>query len=802
MKKFLLVSALVLSAGIARAAVNCNEPNFHYINDNYVCLSPDLKNRNNRIEEIENNLKRPPERLQHEIKSLKQAIARETGDEPAVVQKRNKLEQRLKEVEAQLRDFRKDADEQKRFIGRILEDGRNCADEDCMKEVFDRTLAGLVRFNRQSGCQLPKIEDDCEVYVYATQNRSKESEDIFLTDKYKTYQEKIKINRPQKCVYLFLTSGMPQVWDIYMTEDTDLRAVYVGSSQPQLVRGYSDKTNVVVHRQNELLRDAENCFRSQDDLNPKTKNNFLDRAGVAKERIIYLADGKIGENAPVDAYVFNKANVSSKVPSLALPPLEKGWNKLIEEKKVRPVTEADIEHIKKSGIINIDNHEFLWRQKAYRKLLKYKDQLIRDGYVITGDIDRLPKDAEHKFIFVEAGHKIPENLKINPTFDKSVKGVGMFSRTYLMLPIKADNLPPLLNCNRQDNVLSKVICADDNLRQKALHLTELFDLHYQYKPEMISAYQVYGWYRLNGCQDKKCLDTVLTEATAWLENKIYLTEDEDAQSAKCQIKFSPDCEVYAFSSTGGADELKGQYISEDAVTYNTKVKVNQPGKCVVLFLSSYSPMVWDIYTTPATDLQAVVVTGHDEQMLRGMKQGVQTKVRFGNHIQMGDDVCLPYHVDKNQMADAINDLYLGIKKVNLLDKPIVGEEVDDKFYEYNPKMIDGEFLDLDIAPGRAGLEQLIQAKKLKRLTKEDVKKIKEAGYSFIKGIGPQGNDDPFVFWQYKNYVLLDNIDKLPSGLEGGAGVILMLPQGINLPQHNQGGNDFYSVNLPVEAFKK
>ena len=801
MKKILLVTALVLSAGIARAAVNCNEPDFQYINDNYVCLSPELKELNNKIEEIENNLKRPPERLQHELKSLKRALAREEGDEPTTVQKRNKLNRRLTEVEAQLKDFRKDADEQQRFIRHILADGRNCADQNCMKENFDKTLAELIRFNRQSGCQLPKIEDGCEVYVYASQNRSKESEDIFLTDKYKTYQEKIKINRPQKCVYLFLTSGMPQVWDIYATADTDLRAVYVGSSQPQLVRGYPDKTNVVVHQERELLRDAVNCFRSQDDLNPKTPNNFLDRAGIAKERVIYLAEGKIGGNAPVDAYVFNKDNVSSKVQSLALPPLEKGWNKLIVEKKVRPVTETDIENIKKSGIINIDNHEFLWRKKAYRELLKYEDQLLRDGYVIIGDVDRLPENAEYKYIFVEAGHKIPENLKINPTFDKSVKGVGMFSRTYLMLPIKADNLPPLLNCNMQNDVLTKVVCADDELRQKALRLTELFDLHHQYKPEMISAYQVYGWYRLNGCKDKKCLDTVLTDATSWLENKTYLTEDEDAQPAKCQIKFSPDCEVYAFSSTGGAEVLKGQYISEAKETYNTKVKVNQPGKCVVLFLSSYSQMVWDIYTTLATDLQAVVVTGHYEQMLRGMKQGVQTKVRFGNHIQEGDDVCLPYHVDKDQMTDAINDLYLGIEKVNLLDKPIVGEEVDDKFYEYNPQMIDGEFLDLDIAPETAGLEQLIKAKKLKKVTKEDVEKIKEAGYSFVKGTTPKEYQKPFDYGAMRTYVMLEEFEKLPGGLAGGSSISLMVPQGLKLPDNNRGHNDFYSVNLPAEAFK-
>lgn len=94
-------------------------------------------------------------------------------------------------------------------------------DGKCMKEVYAKTLAGLIGFSRQPACTLPRIDDECEVYVYNTPPQAKKSMAPLLSEKLYTYREKVRINRPDKCVYLFLASGYPQVWDILTTEGTD-----------------------------------------------------------------------------------------------------------------------------------------------------------------------------------------------------------------------------------------------------------------------------------------------------------------------------------------------------------------------------------------------------------------------------------------------------------------------------------------------------------------------------------------------------------------------------------------------------
>ena len=86
-----------------------------------------------------------------------------------------------------------------------------------------------------------------------------------------------------------------------------------------------------------------------------------------------------------------------------------------------------------------------------------------------------------------------------------------------------------------------------------------------------------------------------------------------------------DCEVYAYSSYNGSKKENDLFISDQSLTYSADVKVNRPGKCVVLLLSAYHPVIWNIYTTPQTDLRAVLAGGHYEQMIRGMKAEVQTK---------------------------------------------------------------------------------------------------------------------------------------------------------------------------------
>ena len=408
-----------------------------------------------------------------------------------------------------------------------------------------------------------------------------------LSEKLYTYREKVRINRPDKCVYLFLASGYPQVWDILTTEGTDLRGIYVGGDLPQLVRGYPEGTEVRVHYRGELLKGAENCLRSSVDLDKRQENNFLDRLKIAPERRIYVSDGKIGDNAPLDTYRYRAENAAGATAAAVLPPREDGWKKLVADGKVRKVTSADIERFKKNGVINLDNGKFVWRRSDYDEFFRYEDDILRNGYILLDDVEKLPAGDPHVFVFVGAGQRQPENLALDATFGDTVSKVGMFSRSFLMLPAEREDLPEPADCNRPEGIVQKVLCTDASLRQKNLRLRELLEQRRDEMPEMINAYQVYTLFHLNDCRTGACAEKVLDDAVSWLENRKYLEQTETARPSLCRLKdIKPDCEVYAYSAYQTGNEMKGVYISEENETFNAKVKINQPGKCVILFLSA------------------------------------------------------------------------------------------------------------------------------------------------------------------------------------------------------------------------
>ena len=50
------------------------------------------------------------------------------------------------------------------------------------------------------------------------------------------------------------------------------------------------------------------------------------------------------------------------------------------------------------------------------------------------------------------------------------------------------------------------------------------------------------------------------------------------------------------------------------------------------------------------------------------------------------------------------------------------------------------------------------------------------------------------------YVLLREFVRLPRGLAGSNGIVLMVPKDMRVPDNNDGHNDFYKVDLPASEF--
>lgn len=380
-----------------------------------------------------------------------------------------------------------------------------------------------------------------------------------------------------------------------------------------------------------------------------------------------------------------------------------------------------------------------------------------------------------------------------------VKSVLYLALALALLPTRHANAA-LSDCNHPRLILQKVICSDDGLREQNNRLKEKLNLPEIRDNEWVKLYRVYFESRLIGCENEQCLCEQYNRFATWLDEKQYLAEKEEISKTKCQLNnITDDCEIYAYSNYNGARKINGVYISKKAETYGTPVRVNRPGKCVVLLLSAYEPTIWDIYTVPGTDLRAIAVGGYYQQMLRGMAASVQTKRRM-NYQGPEEDRCIDSYYDEREMPEVAAELNLGNGKVHWLKNPVIGEILSLDKYDYKPKIIDGDFLQLALAPGADGLNQLVKEGKLRPLSAGDLQKIRKMKPSVISGTMPNKFRDD-IMPGLSNFLLLQSFAELPEGLAGANSVNVFVPEGLMSPDASSGHSNVYQLPVGAEEIK-
>ncbi len=791
MKKVLKLAVIgVLLAETAGAAVDCNQSEWSLVTDRYVCLSSELKKMNNEVRQAEEKLSFRIREATQNLKALQEKSDGGENDAAVKAERNKRVAERLKT----------EADFWEQVRGRLRSKQQQiakCRDQKCLNEGYG-ALKDILQSSRSvKECGRLEIPQECEIYLFSEKDTGTRSRSESISDNYYTFESRVKVNRPGKCVYLFLSSQYARVWNLLATKDTDLRQVFVGADDYQTVRGYPEKTAVKIGLKSDLAKNAEMCFNRY--MTAEEAKEFLARHQIEAGRINVVYDGKIGDNAPLDQYAVSDL-VTGERQTQGLRPREEGWQQLLAAGKARQLSAADIEQMKNDGVINLDNENFYFKSSDYKFLWQYAGQGL-GGYVITENIDRLPAGAEHENVFLASGVIAPSDLKLEQTFKDMARKPDMFSHTYMMLPLK--NVPQFADCNFPANMTEKVICADDELRQKNQDIKKTaMQVNGDDERRVADAYIAYAAYRLQGCGNRRCLLEVYDKAVQWFDKKQYSEKLKEKEPLRCRLKnIGDDCEVYAYSSYNGSKKENDLFISDQSLTYSADVKVNRPGKCVVLLLSAYHPVIWNIYTTPQTDLRAVLAGGHYEQMIRGMKAEVQTKNRHGNRMNDSNDRCLNYYYGNDEIAAAAEELNIGLKNVQVLSQPAVGEEAELSAYEYSPQIVDGEFLSLDVLPERAGLEQLIGEGKIRKVGKEDAAAIKASGYSFIDGVSPQEYRDPFRYGGMRVYLMLRQFAKMPAGLAGSDRVILMIPEDLKMPDNNGGHSDYYGVRGSADQWR-
>lgn len=782
-KQAVLLLTMLLAAGDAAAAMDCNKEMFTELTEQYVCLSPTLKKINNNVRRAEENLFARAEQAREALSALKS--------------------EKNKNTKAEQKSAESNANAEVEFYDNIVsmmraEDNRlkKCRDEKCLIDGYEKYKEKLKQAERANQCSTLQIPDECEIYFYSDNNTSTRSKHYSISQEYYTFNGQVNVNRPNKCVYLFLSSQYARVWNVQVTKDTDLRRIFIGGDDNQAVSGYPEKTKVIIGLDTDLAKNAEMCFNRY--IPQEKAVQFFARHNIGSDRVNIIYDGRIGDNAPLSEYAVSD-RFSGSGQTEGLRPRDEGWKQLIADGKARRLTDADLEKMKVDGVVNLDNEHFYLKPSDYKFIYQYGASGT-GGYVLTAPVERLPAGAEHERVFLAPGVTPPSDLKLIQTFANMARKPDMFSNAYMMLPLKEK--PQFADCNHPQAPNEKVICADDELRTKNQEVKEaVATVTDNEDRRIVDIFTAYAAYRLRGCENRNCLLNIYKYAESWLKKREYSDEYKEKEPVRCQLKNIDDnCEVYAYSSNGEPHKEKELFICEQNVTYSANVKVNRPHKCVVLLLSSYTPVIWNIYTTPNTDLRAVLVGGYYEQMVRGMKAGVQTKNRHGRSMDDSMDRCLNYYFAKDEIADAVEELNIGLKNVRVLDKPVIGEEMDLSAYEYDPQIVDGKFLVPDVPPEDIGLELLIKEGKIRKVSRNDIARIKAAGYSFLSGVSSKENRNPFMYDVRRTYVLLREFEKLPAGLAGGSRIMLMVPKDMRVPDNNGGHNDFYGVDLPASEF--
>src|SRR5690242_7498271 len=100
---------------------------------------------------------------------------------------------------------------------------------------------------------------------------------------------------------------------------------------------------------------------------------------------------------------------------------------------------------------------------------------------------------------------------------------------------------------------------------------------------------------------------------------------QEASSSRCSIaeQIPLEAEVYHVGTYAGTSSL-GTPIELDNDGHEVKktdVLVNLPGKSIVLVLTAYDPVVWNVAWTAGTKIVGAVVSGYHGQAVLGISKG-------------------------------------------------------------------------------------------------------------------------------------------------------------------------------------
>lgn len=358
MKLFKISLALsLLYATNIYAAIDCNKYQLT-TPETKICNTPDLRKLNNQIKQTEDAYIAEKQNKIEKFKKSQQKqiqLLNELSSEVSNTDIKNKLKEILRLISKQydISFYTNDLAYLTQWLNQnSINKAAQCYDFTCFEKYLSQHLEQLKKY---TSCENITIDSQCEIYIYddmATPYQSASPEET-------KRKRKIRINKPNQCIYLFLSSSYSTEWDIFATPESKINAIIISGKDTQTVKNVPSNVQIFNHNSSQLLKNVTKCFYKNytpDEILSKLKKEYE----IDENNVSIIQSNIIGEIKEEPDY-----NVTSEAPkeensqeSASATGDAFILRQLLEQGKIKIMTAGDFQKAKKAGIIDARQPDF------------------------------------------------------------------------------------------------------------------------------------------------------------------------------------------------------------------------------------------------------------------------------------------------------------------------------------------------------------------------------------------------------------------------------------------------------------
>lgn len=266
-----------------------------------------------------------------------------------------------------------------------------CLTERCIKNLYEKLTKDALNIlleqnpnykQMREECRTLNIPPECEVYAFDANGTGLNIDyaEFAIDENYETHVKNIRVNRPEKCVVLALSSFEPTVWKIHYTPDTKIYGVILAyDDDNQMLQGVPVGTKV---------------WRNQC-LKGSVREAFL--SGLADNNVVETKNTYIGARLPDERYMHQARNIDVTAKIQQELPNHEGVGFLVKNGVLRPVDEKDAAFLIDRGYSAIDKWmpvDFThWKnvRSGCKDALRFSHSSECHYYILEKPLEKLPR---------------------------------------------------------------------------------------------------------------------------------------------------------------------------------------------------------------------------------------------------------------------------------------------------------------------------------------------------------------------------------------------------------------------------